>query len=713
MATDPQFRAALGAHGYSLDATGEIRQLANHVGPFSARAAQIARNLDRYEHEWLATHPDETPGPALRRAWDARAWADGRPDKVIPQPGGDLTKRWLAELTALGYRAPDGPVDPTPTPIGALDRNDAVDRVLARLAAGRSAWNAADVRGEVEQLVAVAGVVVNAAARAELAEDLTARTLAGCVPLLPDGHAPEHVRAWSSQPVLDVEIDLAARLAARGTQAGTNLRELEPPLPVLTGLDAGQAAAVNALVGPLQLVVIEGAAGAGKTTTLAATRDLLLEQDRRLMVVTPTLKAAKVAAAELGAPAGSAAALAFQYGWRWTEGGAWTRLTVGQADPVTGQPYTGPDDGARLRTGDLLVVDEAGMLDQDTARALLIVADECHVRVALLGDCHQLAAVGRGGVLDLAARHADPTACLTLDGVHRFARTDQAGRTVTDTDYAELTLAMRTGADPGAVFDALAARGPIRLHPSAAALQEALAAAAAEAHRRGERVTLVVETREEAAELNAAIREQLVADGQVGDARAATTAAGQRIGVGDRIATRRNDRDLGVANRDTWTVTAVGPGGQLTVTPKDALGDTAAGRVLPADYVARHVELAYASTAHGSQGDTVTAAHTVIGERTGAAPLYVGMTRGRTTNTAHLVATDPVQLRTEPALLSQPADRLTQEGDRWRARRDMQGVPSRPTSPLPTRSGPGARPPAPEDVRHLAQPQQPGPGMRR
>ena len=56
------------------------------------------------------------------------------------------------------------------------------------------------------------------------------------------------------------------------------------------------------------------------------------------------------------------------------------------------------------------------MLDQDTARALLTVADECQVRVALLGDRHQLAAVGRGGVLDLAAAQADPAAHLTLDG---------------------------------------------------------------------------------------------------------------------------------------------------------------------------------------------------------------------------------------------------------------------------------------------------------
>jgi exodeoxyribonuclease V alpha subunit len=141
---------------------------------------------------------------------------------------------------------------------------------------------------------------------------------------------------------------------------------------------------------------------------------------------------------------------------------------------------------------------------------------------------------------------------------------------------------------------------------------------------------VVVDTREQAAELNAVIREHLVA--------------------GDRIATRRNDRDLGVANRDTWTVIAVSRRGELVVTPVAAAGGDltppvvsparSGERVLSADYVTRHVELAYASTAHGVQGDTVAAAHVVIGPHTGAASAYVGMTRGREANAAHLVATD-------------------------------------------------------------------------
>src|SRR4051794_26627754 len=487
IACDPQFRAALAAHGYALDAGGEIRQLANFVGAFSARAAQIARNIETYEREWVAAHPGESPGPALRRSWDSRAWAAGRPDKVRPQPGEDLTARWLAELAALGYRDRDVATDLTPTPVGCLDREQEVERVLARLGAARSAWNAADVRGEVEQLLAAAGIITDPAVRIELAEDLTARTLSWCMPLLDRDEVPEHIRAWTSAAVLAVEADLTARLAARATQppAGAPDPDQTPPAHLAVGAtrpDPGQVAAVTALTGRRQLVVIEGAAGAGKTTTLAATRTLLAEEGRRLVVVTPTLKAATVVAAEVGAVTGSAARLAYQYGWRWNDDGAWTRLAVGETDPVTGRSYTGPPEGVRVRAADLLVVDEAGMLDQDTARALLTIADECQVDLALLGDRHQLPAVGRGGVLDLAIAAAEPAAVQTLNTVHRFVRTDQTGRLVPDSQYAELTLAMRGGDDPDAVFDALAARGQIRLHPDLATLQQTLAALAATAY---------------------------------------------------------------------------------------------------------------------------------------------------------------------------------------------------------------------------------------
>lgn len=256
------------------------------------------------------------------------------------------------------------------------------------------------------------------------------------------------------------------------------------------------------------------------------------------------------------------------------------------------------------------------MLDQDTARALLTIADEAGARVALVGDRHQLPAVGRGGVLDHAARWADPDGRVSLDAVHRFS----------DPEYAELSLLMRSGINAGEVFDRLAERGQIVVHHSEVERLAALADAGAAG------ATVIADTRDQVAALNASIRDQRPFTSAVGDRGEVVTRSGVQLAVGDLITTRRNDRELDVANRDHWTVGGIDAHGNLVV--RSDRGD----RNLPAAYVQQHVELAYATTVHGAQGDTVDAAHLLIGEATGAAAAYVGMTRGRHQNTAHLVA---------------------------------------------------------------------------
>ena len=54
--------------------------------------------------------------------------------------------------------------------------------------------------------------------------------------------------------------------------------------------------------------------------------------------------------------------------------------------------------------------------------------------------------------------------------------------------------------------------------------------------------------------------------------------------------------------------------------------------VLPAAYVAEHVELAYASSAHRAQGRTVDTAHALVSSTTTREVLYVMATRGRESN---------------------------------------------------------------------------------
>jgi exodeoxyribonuclease V alpha subunit len=272
----------------------------------------------------------------------------------------------------------------------------------------------------------------------------------------------------------------------------------------------------------------------------------------------------------------------------------------------------------------------------------------------------------------MAADNAPDHACLTLETVHRFA----------DADYADLTLDMRTGQNPALVFDALLARGDIKIHASdvervhhLSTVADAAGTGGAGAER--QRTLVVADTREQVAALNAAIRDHRSAEDNQHSQRTITTGAGERVGVGDTITTRRNDRALGVANRQTWTITGVGDDGSLTIAHdpnghpgagRGAQGGTQAGtqpgtqprtqpgtgakaqvsrgeRTLPAVYAKTHVELGYARTVYGAQGETVDRAHFVIGEQTGAASAYVAMTRGRELNTAHLVADDIDQAR--------------------------------------------------------------------
>jgi hypothetical protein len=55
------------------------------------------------------------------------------------------------------------------------------------------------------------------------------------------------------------------------------------------------------------------------------------------------------------------------------------------------------------------------------------------------------------------------------------------------------------------------------------------------------------------------------------------------------------------------------------------------------EYAATDVVLAYATTIAGAQGRTADRGHVLVTPRTSAQALYVGMTRGRESNIAHVV----------------------------------------------------------------------------
>lgn len=642
IAAHPQLAQTLADHGLTLDpVSGEVVELEPFNGVMSKRSAQIKRNLERLEAEWEAAHPGEELGPVMTTRLQGIAWTHQRPGK---KPA-DLKNEqwWVQELRDAGYDPAQHQQQPTQPAVSVdnLAVQEVASRALDRSAASASAWTRHTIQEHVTRITIEHGVQ---AAPAELREFITLATelaVSDCFSLLPPGSAaPEHVAHLTSLSVVAAATALRDQLTA-----ATPHREPEHPdvseAARAAGLDEGQTVAAAAVASTDPLVIVEGAAGSGKTTMLRTAITVAAEHGRASRVVAPTKKAAQVAEEELGIPATSVAALVYAHGWRWNRDGVWTRLTVGDLDPDTGHAYTGPPKDAVLSRGERVIVDEAGMLDQDTAHALLTVTAEMGATVALVGDRAQLPAVGRGGVLDMAAQIRGRTYGMTE--LHRF----------TDPDYAVLTLAMRNRENPGEVFDHLARIGLVTLHPDEEHAQQHIA----EHSRDGEAIT--VATNDEAATLNERIRTGRIERGEVDDGLTATGSDGLPIGAGDLIQTRRNDTALGVANRQQWIVQHVTD--DDTVYAREVSSGRKNPRIvtLPPEYVAEHAHLSYAATAYGVQGATVATSHTVLTEATSAAGVYVGMTRGREANRLHVVAEDMADAKVQfvEAMERDPADR--------------------------------------------------------
>lgn len=623
LAAHPALADALDRHGLTLDpVTGEVTELEAFNAVMSKRGAQVEKNLVELETAWEEAHPGQEPGPVVHARMIATAWAKGRPQK---RPGTLAHEDgWRAELADAGYDPAKFQQRQLPahTPLGAddLEIQTIAARALDRCVAARSTWTRHSVQEQIIRIVTEYGVRATPIELRELVDLATDLAVGDCLSVLPPGTVhPEHVAHLTSLQVVASETRLRDLLT---TAIETNGRAAHPDVTTLaagSGLDETQAEAASAIASTDPLVIVEGAAGAGKTTMLGAAISAAAAEGRATRVVTPTKKAADVAARELGVPAESVAKLLHAHRWRWNVDGVWSRLDSGE-----------PPAWAKLNRGDRIVVDEAGMLDQDSAIALLTLASEAGSTIALVGDRAQLPSVGRGGVLDIAATITTGSGGTVhdLDTVHRFA----------EPAYAELSLQMRAGHDPAGLFDQLDALGLIQLHATAEQAHEQIADATNSAIDGGTSVAATVATNDEARDLNERVRQLRIASGSVDDTTTGTGRDGLPIGVDDVIATRKNDSTLGVANRQIWTVQQVGTDGTLTVVEAANARKHQRSVTLPSSYVAEHVHLAYANTGYGVQGVTTTTAHTLLSESFDAAGVYVGMTRGRNLNVLHVVA---------------------------------------------------------------------------
>ncbi len=427
-------------------------------------------------------------------------------------------------------------------------------------------------------------------------------------------------------------MEAEARLLDAGRQIGA------PGVPTATvatvigdRMSIDQAVAVEAIATSGRLVdLLVGPAGSGKTTTMAALRATWEAEHGPGSVIglAPSAAAAEVLGDELGIDTENTAKWLHEHRqnpWRQelldklqTKLAA-GHLTASTAAGIAGRMRAVQGDLQRwsLNAGQLVIVDEASLAGTLALDELATSANDAGAKLLLVGDDAQLSAVEAGGMFKTLAADRDGRAPTLVD-VRRFAA-----------DWEKhASLLLRNG-DPAAI-DAYQGHGRIVEGEREEILDAAYQAWLADTQA-GRTSLMIAPDAATVTELNRRARADLVTAGQV-HPDGIGVADGSTAGVGDQIVTRQNDRTLiagrrWVRNGDRWTVTATSDDGAITA--RTASGATV---TLPPAYVAGHVELAYAATAHRAQGRTTDTAHAIVWPATTRQVLYVSATRGRHAN---------------------------------------------------------------------------------
>jgi conjugative relaxase-like TrwC/TraI family protein len=387
--------------------------------------------------------------------------------------------------------------------------------------------------------------------------------------------------------------------------------------------------------GAVPQLVTEGRAAAA----LAGT-DLDPQQRRAVtgMLTTGRFFSCLVAAAGTGKTHVMAA---FSTAWARLAGGRVICLTLSEnaARVAAGEGFTEAWNIARFFASkvpvgrdDVLVVDEASQVSTADLARICSLALQAGARVIGVGDTRQLPAVEAGGLFALIARRHGH---YRLTEVRRFAQAWERAASVRLGDGDVMALAE------------YAARGRIWDGPQDRVYDDAVDLYLADVAR-GQQALLLAGSNEEAARLARLVRDRRIERGQIGGRREVTLRDGNPAGPGDLVRARLNTHiDAGgrrLANRDTLRLTAFGGRGKdrFAIAQRQAgPGRWSAPFAVPVSYLEQSAELAYAGNVYTSQGMTVDTARLVVSAGMNREMFYVGMTRGREENTAHVVTGPP------------------------------------------------------------------------
>jgi conjugative relaxase-like TrwC/TraI family protein len=600
---------------------------------FASRRVQVEARTTELLNEYRRKHGRE-PDHETEYRLAQQATLETRPAKKDGTTAASERDEWRDTITEATGESPNAllarvTARPTPSPHAEGHEPGAgelVDRVLSKVQERRAQWTVMHLRAETERVIR--RLDQPAARQAAFVDDVVDQVLADqrVIALTPPSFVdePGELRLPNGDPIWRtatthkytttaiLEAEAALADAAR-MRTGPVVDEVSEAVILLQlaaeghELAADQADAVSRLGRSGAVVdLLVAPAGAGKSHTMRAMAAVWSATTGRVIGLAPTARAARELAD---------AAHLYEIGVEAQTIHKWLL-------------HTDRDD-CSLRAGDLVIVDEAGMAATPQLDALRRQVLDAGAKLLLVGDHRQLAAVGAGGAL----RHLyHDVGATELTSLWRFS----------DPWEALATTRLREG--DHTVIDEYLERRRVRTGPASRLIEDLYQAWHTDITAGRTSVMLAVANRT-VAQLNQRARNDRVATGVV-DADGIVLIDGTTAGAGDTIVTRHNRSDLRVLggkdwvhNGDLWTIDTVHGDGTLTVTHNGHDGRLR----LPAEYVADHVELGYASTIARAQGITVDTARVLVDSTAmDRANLYVALTRGRHLNHVSLATRDEV-----------------------------------------------------------------------
>ncbi|MDB5708240.1 MAG: traA3 [Sphingomonas bacterium] len=351
------------------------------------------------------------------------------------------------------------------------------------------------------------------------------------------------------------------------------------------GLDLSgeQRAAFDHATSERGLSVVVGYAGTGKSAMLGVAREAW--ESAGLNVRGAALSGIAAEGLENGSGIGSRTIASMEHGW------------------AQGRDL--------LAAGDVLVIDEAGMVGTRQMERVLSHAADAGAKVVLVGDPQQLQSIEAGAAFrSIHERHGG----VEITEVRR-QRTDW---------QRDATRHLATGRAGEAIHD-YGEHGMV--HP-AATRDDARGELVdrwdrARQANPGDTRIILTHTNDEVRDLNDAARGRMRDAGELGDDVQVLVERGERhFASGDRVMFLRNERGLGVKNGTLGAIEQVSAQ-SMAVRTDD-------GRVVAfdtRDYA--HVDHGYAATIHKAQGMTVDRAHVLATPGMDSHSAYVGLSRHR------------------------------------------------------------------------------------